>query len=318
MRTILDFEKPFHTLQRKIEALRSLSEDDQGMLGVNIASELERLESESRNVLKEIYATLDSWQKTQVARHPDRPHFKDYVNALIEDFVPLAGDRLFGEDAAIIGGIGRLFTIPVVVLGHEKGSDTPSRMQHNFGMAGPEGYRKAIRLMDIGERFGLPIVSFIDTPGAYPGVGAEERGQSLAIASSIEKCLFLGVPSISVVIGEGGSGGAMAMAATNKVLMLEHSIYTVASPEATASILWRDAEKAPAAARAMHITAHKLLELGIIEEIIKEPLGGAHRAPTQAIEDTGRVLYEVLCSYHGYAAATVRDQRQARFAAMRG
>ncbi|MBM3515888.1 MAG: acetyl-CoA carboxylase carboxyltransferase subunit alpha [Alphaproteobacteria bacterium] len=271
----LDFEKPIAELEGKIAELRHLSDTD----GMNIAEEVARLQTKVERDLTSTYARLSPWQKTLVARHPDRPHTVDYIKALITDFMPLAGDRGFGEDAAVVGGVGRFKGRSVVVIGLEKGRDTETRLKHNFGMARPEGYRKAKRLMELGDRFSLPILTFVDTAGAYPGVGAEERGQSEAIARSIEACLDVRVPLIATVIGEGGSGGAIALAVGNVVLMLEHSIYSVISPEGCASILWRDGNQAKSAAEALKLTAQDLERLGIIDGIVPEPVGGAHRAP---------------------------------------
>jgi acetyl-CoA carboxylase carboxyl transferase subunit alpha len=281
----LDFEKPIAELEGKIAELRHLSDSD----GINIAEEVSRLQTRVDRDLRSAYAKLTPWQKTQVARHPDRPHAVDYIKALVEDFMPLAGDRLFGEDAAIIGGLGRFKGRSVMVIGIEKGRDTETRIKHSFGMARPEGYRKAKRLMELADRFGVPIITLVDTAGAYPGVDAEERGQAEAIARCIETCLGVRVPLISVIIGEGGSGGAIALATGNVVLMLEHSIYSVISPEGCASILWRDGEQAKVAAEALKITAQDLERLGVIDGIIPEPIGGAHRAPEAiftAVRDT--------------------------------
>ena len=280
----LDFEKSLADVEGKIRQLNEqrLNEEEKTIS----LDEITKLETKAQDLLTEIYQDLGTWEKTQVARHPDRPHFKDYIHGMIKDFAPLAGDRVYGEDKAIIGGLGQLDDFSVMLIGHEKGSDTVTRLKHNFGMAHPEGYRKSIRLMRLAERYEIPVITFIDTPGAYPGVGAEERGQSEAIARSIDCTLSLNVPVISVVIGEGGSGGAMALAAANKVLMLEHSIYTVASPEASASILWRSSKKSKEAAEAMKITAQDLLNLNVIDEIIDEPVGGAHREHAQIIMQT--------------------------------
>ncbi|MEA3013931.1 MAG: acetyl-CoA carboxylase carboxyl transferase subunit alpha, partial [Sphingomonadales bacterium] len=290
MATFLDFEKPIAELEARIAELR----DTASAAEPNIEAEIARLEERAQRLLRDTYAKLTPWQKTQVARHPERPHFNDYVAGLIEDFVPLAGDRNFADDPAIVGGLGRLSGRRIVLIGHEKGDDTTSRLEHNFGMARPEGYRKAIRLMQLADRFGLPVVTLVDTPGAFPGVQAEERGQAEAIARSTEQCLALGVPLVAAIVGEGGSGGAIAIAAANKVLMLEHSVYAVISPEGCASILWRTAERAPDAAEAMRITASDLKALGIIERIVPEPMGGAHRAPEEAMAALGRALGEEL------------------------
>ena len=281
----LDFEKPIAELEGKIAELRHLSDSD----GINIAEEVSRLQSRVDKDLRSAYAKLSPWQKTQVARHPDRPHALDYIRTLIEDFMPLAGDRAFGEDSAVVGGLGRFQGRSVMVIGLEKGRDTETRLKHNFGMARPEGYRKARRLMELADKFGIPVITLVDTAGAYPGVDAEERGQAEAIARCIDCCLALRVPLISVIIGEGGSGGAIALATGNVVLMLEHSIYSVISPEGCASILWRDGEQAKTAAEALKVTAQDLERLGVIDGIIPEPLGGAHRAPEAtfaAVRDT--------------------------------
>ena len=274
----LDFEKPIAELEGKIAELRHLSDSD----GINIAEEVSRLQSRVDKDLRSAYAKLSAWQKTQVARHPDRPHAQDYIRALIEDFMPLAGDRAFGEDSAVVGGLGRFQGRSVMVIGLEKGRDTETRLKHNFGMARPEGYRKARRLMELADKFGIPVITLVDTAGAYPGVDAEERGQAEAIARCIDCCLALRVPLISVIIGEGGSGGAIALATGNVVLMLEHAIYSVISPEGCASILWRDGEQSKTAAEALKVTAQDLERLGVIDGIIPEPLGGAHRAPEAA------------------------------------
>ncbi len=288
-RTYLDFERSLAELDSKIDELKALN----GPGGVDIGSELEKLEEKAKEQLKSIYSKLGPWEKTQIARHPARPHFKDYL-ALVSDFTPLAGDRKYGDDKAMIGGLGRLHGQEIVIIGQEKGDDTDSRLKHNFGMAGPEGYRKAVRLMDLAERFNLPVISIIDTAGAFPGRGAEERGQAEAIARSIDKGLSLKVPFISVIAGEGGSGGAIAIASADKILMLEHSIYSVISPEGCASILWRDATKAQTAAKAMKITAQDLKRFGIIDKIIKEPIGGAHRDPEQTIKNVGNAIMSEL------------------------
>ena len=311
VRTYLDFEKPIAELESKVSELRTLAGDEDA--SVSITEEVTRLQQKAQQALVDTYAKLTPWQKTQVARHPERPHFLDYVDALIEDFTPLAGDRYFAEDAAIMGGLGRFRGRPIAVLGHEKGSDTESRIKHNFGMARPEGYRKAIRLMDMAEKFGLPVVTLIDTAGAYPGIGAEERGQAEAIARSTDRCLSLGVPLIAVVIGEGGSGGAVAIATANRVLMLEHAIYTVASPEAAASILWRDSARAIDAATSMKITAPDLKALGIIDVVVPEPVGGAHRDPALMFRRTRDAVSKALGEFSGMSADAVRRQRQDKF-----
>jgi acetyl-CoA carboxylase carboxyl transferase subunit alpha len=318
MRTYLDFEKPVAELESKVAELRALAEAAEAEEDnrVSIAAEIATIEGKARQALVDTYSKLTPWQKTQVARHPDRPHTLDYVKALIEDFTPLAGDRYFGEDAAIVAGLGRFRGRSVLVMGHEKGNDTESRIRHNFGMAKPEGYRKAVRLMEMAERFGLPVVTFIDTAGAYPGISSEERGQAEAIARSTDCCLALTVPIVAVVIGEGGSGGALAIATANKVLMLEHSIYTVASPEAAASILWRKAERAIDAATSMRITAQDLEQLGVIDGIIAEPVGGAHRDREAAIEAAGDAIAVVLASFQGTAPADIRSQRHDKYLAI--
>ena len=312
MPTFLDFEKPIAELEARIAELRETASAGEQ----NIEAEIARLEERSERLVRETYAKLTPWQKSQVARHPERPHFKDYVAALIEDFVPLAGDRNFGEDQAILGGFGRLRGRKVVVIGHEKGDDTASRLKHNFGMARPEGYRKAIRLMEIADRFRLPVVTLVDTPGAFPGVQAEERGQAEAIARSTEQCLALGVPLVAAIVGEGGSGGAIAIAAANRVLMLEHSVYSVISPEGCASILWRTGEKAPEAAEAMRITAADLEQLGVVDGIVPEPVGGAHRRPDEAIATLGAAVSEALDELASLAPEEVRSQRRAKFLAI--
>jgi acetyl-CoA carboxylase carboxyl transferase subunit alpha len=311
IRTYLDFEKPIAELESKVSELKALAADDDA--SVSITEEVTRLQQKAHQALVDTYAKLTPWQKTQVARHPERPHFLDYVDALIEDFTPLAGDRYFAEDAAIMGGLGRFRGRPIAILGHEKGSDTESRIRHNFGMARPEGYRKAIRLMDLAEKFRLPVVTLIDTAGAYPGIGAEERGQAEAIARSTDRCLSLGVPLIAVIIGEGGSGGAVAIATANRVLMLEHAIYTVASPEAAASILWRDSARAIDAATSMKITAPDLKALGIIDVVISEPVGGAHRDPAFTFRQTREAVSKALGEFTDMNADAVRRQRQDKF-----
>ncbi len=312
MKTFLDFEKPIAELESKIEELRHLS--DVGDL--NIADEVSKLGDKRLRWLRQTYGKLDSWQKVQVARHPDRPHFSDYVGALVENFTPLSGDRAFAEDTAIVGGIGRFRGYSCVIMGHEKGGDTASRVRHNFGMARPEGYRKARRLMETADRFHLPVVTLIDTPGAYPGVGAEERGQAEAIARAIEACLALRVPLISIVIGEGGSGGAIALATANKVMMMEHAIYSVISPEGCASILWRSADQAKAAAESMRITAKNLFKMGVIDEVLPEPLGGAHRDPEDAIAVLGNALEEALAEFRGVEGGALKARRREIFLEM--
>jgi acetyl-CoA carboxylase carboxyl transferase subunit alpha len=311
VRTYLDFEKPIAELESKVAELSALSVEDDG--SVSITEEVTKLQQKAHQALVDTYAKLTPWQKTQVARHPDRPHCLDYVKALIEDFTPLAGDRYYAEDAAIMGGIGRFRGRSVMVIGHEKGSDTESRIRHNFGMARPEGYRKAVRLMDLAERFGMPVVTLVDTAGAYPGIGAEERGQAEAIARSTDRCLSLGVPLVAVIIGEGGSGGAVAIATANRVMMLEHAIYTVASPEAAASILWRDPARAIDAATSMKITAQDLKSLGVIDVIITEPVGGAHRDTAMIFKQTAGAIAGALTEFSGMSADGIREQRQEKF-----
>jgi acetyl-CoA carboxylase carboxyl transferase subunit alpha len=312
MATYLDFEKSIAELESRIEELRETAEGSD----LNIDGDIDRLQAKSDKMLRDIYGRLTPWQKTQVARHPDRPHFKDYVAGLIDDFMPLAGDRNFGEDQAILGGLGRLGGRKVVVIGHEKGDDTASRLRHNFGMAKPEGYRKAIRLMELADRFGLPVITLVDTAGAFPGVQAEERGQAEAIARSTECCLSLKVPLVAAIVGEGGSGGAIAIAAANRVLMLEHAVYSVISPEGCASILWRTAERASDAAEAMRVTAADLKGLGVIERIVPEPMGGAHRRPEEAIAALGRALGEELDALARLSPDQVRQERRAKFLAI--
>jgi acetyl-CoA carboxylase carboxyl transferase subunit alpha len=313
MRTYLDFEKPIAELESRVAELKALAATQRS---VAIEEELAKLETKAREALVETYSDLTPWQKTQVARHPERPHFRHYIDTLVQDFTPLAGDRYFGEDQAIIGGIGRLAGRSVMVIGHEKGSDTEGRIKHNFGMARPEGYRKSVRLMEMADRFQLPVVSLVDTAGAYPGIGAEERGQAEAIARSTDCCLGLGVPSVSVIIGEGGSGGAVAIATANRIYMLEHAIYTVASPEAAASILWRDSARAVDAATNMKITAQDLLKLGIIDGIIAEPIGGAHRDGVEVVRATGETIVQALAAYDDLTPAEIRKERREKFLAM--
>ncbi|MBV5262774.1 acetyl-CoA carboxylase carboxyltransferase subunit alpha [Pinisolibacter aquiterrae] len=313
MRSYLEFEKPVADLEGQIQELRTLAEKGEA---VDVQDEIAKLEAKAAQALNDLYQKLTPWQKTQVARHPDRPHFTDYVAALIEDFTPLAGDRAFGEDAAIVGGFGRFRGQPVCVMGHEKGSDTASRLKHNFGMAKPEGYRKAVRLMETAERFGLPVISLVDTAGAYPGIGAEERGQAEAIARSTDACLGLGVPNVSVIIGEGGSGGAIAIAATNRVYMLEHSIYSVISPEGAASILWRDSARAQDAATGMKITAQDLLKFKVIDGIVGEPVGGAHRESEKVIAAAGDVVAQALADLGEMTSDQLRDARHDKFLAI--
>ena len=308
----LDFEKPIAELEGKIEELRHLSDDGE----ISIVDEVERLQTRVDRQLDQTYSKLSPWQKVQVARHPGRPHCLDYVRGLITEFTPLAGDRGYAEDNAIIGGLGRFEGQSVVVIGQEKGHDTESRVKHNFGMARPEGYRKAQRLMHLADRFGLPVITFVDTAGAYPGIGAEERGQAQAIARSIEVCLELNVPIVSLVIGEGGSGGAIAIAAANRVLMLEHSVYSVISPEGCASILWRDGGHATDAANALKLTAQDLLALGVIDEVIPEPLGAAHRDGEAAIAAAGQAIRNSLTGLQGLDGAALRQQRRDKFLKM--
>jgi acetyl-CoA carboxylase carboxyl transferase subunit alpha len=312
MRHFLDFEKPLAELEGKIEELRHLSNGSD----INIADEVARLEAKVDRLLRQTYAKLAPWQKVQLARHPDRPHGSDYIKALITEFTPLAGDRAFGEDLAIIGGLGRFRERSVVVLAHEKGADTEARIKHSFGMARPEGYRKARRLMALADRFQLPVLTFIDTPGAYPGIDAEARGQAEAIARSIEACLQLNVPMIATVIGEGGSGGALALAAGNSVLMMEHAIYSVISPEACASIIWRTADNAQDAAEALKLTSQDLLKLGIIDAIVPEPLGGAHREREPAIAAAGDAVDAALRALGALDGPGLRKQRREKFLAM--
>ncbi|HEX7967571.1 MAG TPA: acetyl-CoA carboxylase carboxyltransferase subunit alpha [Stellaceae bacterium] len=312
MRHFLDFEKPLAELEGKIEELRHLSNGSD----VNIADEVTRLEAKVDRLLRQTYAKLTPWQKVQLARHPDRPHGKDYIAQLITEFTPLAGDRAFAEDRAIIGGLGRFRGRSVVVIAHEKGADTEARVRHNFGMPRPEGYRKARRLMDLADRFGLPVLSFVDTAGAYPGIDAEARGQAEAIARSIEVCLQLKVPLIASVIGEGGSGGAIALAAGNRVLMLEHAIYSVISPEGCASILWRSGENARDAAEQMRLTAQDLLKLGVVDAVVPEPLGGAHRERDAAIDALGNAIESALRPLVAMDGPSLRGQRREKFLAM--
>jgi acetyl-CoA carboxylase carboxyl transferase subunit alpha len=312
MATFLDFEKPIAELEARVAELRETASADEP----NIGAEISRLQEKADRLLRETYGRLTPWQKTQVARHPDRPHFKDYVAALVEDFVPLAGDRGFADDQAIIGGMGRMGGRKVMLIGHEKGDDTASRLRHNFGMARPEGYRKAIRLMELADRFALPVVTLVDTPGAFPGVQAEERGQAEAIARSTEACLALGVPLIAAVVGEGGSGGAIALAAANRVLMLEHSVYAVISPEGCASILWRTADKAADAAEAMRVTAQDLKELGVIDRIVPEPAGGAHRGRGAALGALGAAIADELDGLAGLSRDELRGARREKFLAI--
>ena len=313
MRSYLDFEKPVAELEAKVEELRAMGEEGNA---VAISEEINRLESKASLALQELYSELTPWQKTQVARHPQRPHCLDYIAGLISNFIALAGDRKFGDDPAIVGGFGRFRGESVCIIGHEKGSDTESRLKHNFGMARPEGYRKAVRLMDMADRFGIPVISLVDTAGAYPGIGAEERGQAEAIARSTETCLSLGVPNVAVILGEGGSGGAIAIAAANRVLMLEHAIYSVISPEGAASILWRDTAKAQEAATNMKITAQDMVRFGVIDSVVPEPTGGAHRDPQAAIAATGEAIATALTELQGLDREAVRKLRREKFLSM--
>jgi acetyl-CoA carboxylase carboxyl transferase subunit alpha len=310
MRSYLDFETPIAEIDARIDELRAMAAKTDSPA---LAEEIAKLEARSAKALTDLYGALTPWQKTLVARTQGRPHFGDYVKALIEDFTPLAGDRKFAEDEAIVGGLGRFRGRPVCVIGQEKGEDTPSRLRHNFGMARPEGYRKAARLMELADRFGLPVLSLVDTAGAFPGIDAEERGQAEAIARSTDVCLSLGVPNVAIIVGEGGSGGAVAIATANKVLMLEHAIYSVASPEASASILWRDSSRAQDAATNMKITAQDLLRFGIIDGIVPEPLGGAHRDPEAAIGATGTAIAGALEQMDNMSPDQLRDARAAKF-----
>ncbi len=313
MHSYLDFETSVAELEGKIAELRALAAGDST---VSIADEVKALEKKASKSLGDLYVNLTPWQKTQVARHPDRPHALAYITALITDYVPMAGDRKFAEDFAIVGGLGRFRGQAVVVIGQEKGGDTQARLKHNFGMARPEGYRKAVRLMELAERFGIPVITFVDTAGAYPGLDAEERGQAEAIARSTDCCLGLGVPLVSLIIGEGGSGGAIAIATGNSVLMMEHAIYSVISPEGAASILWRDAARAKDAAAALKITAQDLKKLGVIDDIVKEPLGGAHRQPDVAIATAGEMIGRMLDAFAGVSADVLRTQRREKFLAI--
>ena len=312
MRHFLDFERPIAELEGKIEELRHLSTASE----LNIADEVGRLESQAGRLLRQTYARLSPWQKVQVARHPERPHCLDYVKGLLRDFVPLAGDRAFAEDKAVVGGLGRFRGQSVVVIGTEKGGDTEARLERNFGMARPEGYRKARRLFRLADRFGLPVLTFVDTAGAYPGIDAEARGQAEAIARAIEASLDLKVPFVAAIIGEGGSGGAIALAAGNAVLMLEHAIYSVISPEGCASILWRNREAAAEAADALRLTAQDLLRLGVVDRIVPEPMGGAHRQPGEAVERLGEAIEEALRPLLGVDGASLRERRRQKFLAM--
>jgi len=310
MQDYLEFEKPIAEMEGKIAELRAISKDDPE---VNILNEVTRLEEKVASQLEKTYKSLDPWQKTLVARHPARPHFVDYIDHLVEDFTPLSGDRLYSDDQAIIAGLGRWQGRRVAIMGHEKGANTQARLKHNFGMARPEGYRKAIRVMELAERFNIPVVTLVDTSGAYPGIGAEERGRSEAIARCTEKCLQIGVPFVSVIVGEGGSGGALALAIANRILMLEHSIYSVASPEACASILWRSREKAKEAAEALKVTADSLNDLGVIDRILKEPVGGAHRERDLIINQVGDAVIEELDDLSQLSSDELRRDRRQKF-----
>jgi acetyl-CoA carboxylase carboxyl transferase subunit alpha len=312
MRTYLDFEKPIAELQGRIMELRDTADDG----AIDISADVARLQAKSDKLLRDTYAKLTPWQKTQVARHPERPHFKHYVAALVADFMPLGGDRAFADDQAILGGFGTIGGRRCVVIGHEKGDDTASRLKHNFGMGKPEGYRKAIRLMGLADRFGLPVVTLVDTSGAFPGIQAEERGQAEAIARSTEMCLGLSVPVVSCILGEGGSGGAIALAAGNRVLMMEHAVYSVISPEGCASILWRTADKAADAAEAMKVTAQDLKALGVIDRIVSEPMGGAHRDPAAAIASLGAAIGESLDELAALDGTALKRARREKFLAM--
>ncbi|HKY79867.1 MAG TPA: acetyl-CoA carboxylase carboxyltransferase subunit alpha [Sphingobium sp.] len=312
MVSFLEFEKPIAELEARVIELRATASAGD----IDIGGEIDKLEQRASKMLVDTYARLTPWQKTQVARHPDRPHFKDYVAGMFDNFMPLAGDRAFSDDQAILGGFATLGERRIVVIGHEKGDDTASRVRHNFGMAKPEGYRKAIRLMQLADRFGLPVVTLVDTSGAFPGVQAEERGQAEAIARSTEQCLALGVPMVAAVVGEGGSGGAVALAAANRVLMFEHAVYSVISPEGCASILWRTADRASDAATAMQVTAQHLKSLGVIDRIVQEPTGGAHREPVLAIANLGAAIGEEIDALAGMSAQELRTDRADKFLAI--
>lgn len=312
MMVYLDFEKPVAALEARIIELRDAARDSD----VDASAEIAKLRDKADRQLRDTYANLTAWQKTQVARHPERPHFKHFISSLVDDFMPLAGDRAFGDDQAILGGLARLNGRRVMVIGHEKGDDTQSRLRHNFGMGKPEGYRKAIRLMELADRFGIPVVSLVDTSGAFPGIQAEERGQAEAIARSTEKCLSLGVPMIACIVGEGGSGGAVALAAADRILMFEYAVYSVISPEGCASILWRTGDKAADAAQAMKMTADDLKGLGIIDRIVKEPVGGAHRDHALAAAALGKAIDEELAALSAFSPKEILQQRRAKFLAM--
>jgi acetyl-CoA carboxylase carboxyl transferase subunit alpha len=310
MTTYLDFEKPLAEIEGKAEELRALARQSEGM---DVEAEAAALDRKAADMLRDLYKNLSPWRKCQVARHPDRPHCRDYVNALFTEFMPLSGDRNFADDHAVMGGLARFNDRPVVVIGHEKGHDTKTRIERNFGMARPEGYRKAVRLMDMADRFGLPVITLVDTPGAYPGKGAEERGQSEAIARSTEKCLQIGVPLISIIIGEGGSGGAVAFATADRLAMLEHAIYSVISPEGCASILWKDSEKMREAAEALRLTAQDLNKLGVCDQVIREPLGGAQRDKAATIAEVGRAIAQMLDQLSGMEAKALIAARRRKY-----
>jgi len=312
MMVYLEFEKPVAALEARIIELQDAARESD----VDVSAEIGMLRAKADKQLKDTYANLTAWQKTQVARHPERPHFKDFIASIFEDFMPLAGDRAFGDDQAIIGGLARLNGRRVMVIGHEKGDDTQSRIRHNFGMGKPEGYRKAIRLMELADRFGIPVVSLVDTSGAFPGIQAEERGQAEAIARSTEKCLVLGVPMVACIVGEGGSGGAVALAAADRVLMFEYAVYSVISPEGCASILWRTGDKAADAAQAMKMTADDLKALRIIDRIVKEPIGGAHRDHALAAASLGKAIDEEIAALSAFSSKELLQQRRAKFLAM--
>ena len=311
MQHYLDFEKELALLDGKVNELRSINSSQNEEKQKNI--DIKEIEKKSKQLLKKIYSELTPWHKCQIARHPERPHSSLYIKKLMTEFVPLAGDKKFAEDKSIIGGLARLNDTPIVIIGHEKGDDTKSRIQHNFGMARPEGYRKAVRLMDLADKFNLPVITFIDTPGAYPGKGAEERGQAEAIASSIAKCMQIKVPLISIIIGEGGSGGAVALASSNKIIMLEHSIYSVISPEGCASILWKNSDKMKEAAEALKLTAGDLTKLGIVDEIISEPIGGAHRNINEIILKVGKSLERSLKKFNKITPDQILEERRKKF-----
>ena len=313
MQNYLDFEKGLAELQGKAEELRAMARQDPNM---DVSGEADQLDARAADMLADLYKDLSPWQKCQVARHPERPHSQDYIDAIFTEYMPLAGDRNFAEDHAVVGGLARLDGRPVVVMGHEKGHDTKTRIERNFGMARPEGYRKAVRLMDLADRFNLPVITLVDTPGAYPGKGAEERGQAEAIARSTDKCLSLGVPLVSVVIGEGGSGGAVALATANWVIMLEHAVYSVISPEGCASILWKNAEKMQEAADALRLTAQDLESLGVVDRVVTEPLGGAQRDRGKILKDVGSALADTVQAFDGMSADEIRSERRKKFIEM--